>query len=175
MVISGLVLPLRTVSGSMVLLQQESVLKSVDGITTKDHVDLRGLSCPLRPCVCLSSVLSWTNRLSAITRWFWWWCECRTEGLTTFLDAPLRILPLELINSATIQAQIQGFELVHPNTYPICKLLEHTTASRARFYFIIIIFLIFYFLKWGRVEDRYRRTGEWVGLEYMMRNLQRLN
>ena len=29
-----------------------------------------------------------------------------------------------LINSATFQAQIQGFELAHPNIYPIYELLE---------------------------------------------------
>ena len=30
----------------------------------------------------------------------------------------------ELANSATTQAQIQGFELTHPNIYLICELLE---------------------------------------------------
>ena len=30
-----------------------------------------------------------------------------------------------LTNSATIQAQIQGSELAHPNIYPIIELLEH--------------------------------------------------
>ena len=29
-----------------------------------------------------------------------------------------------LTNSATTQGQIQGFELVHPNIYPIYELLE---------------------------------------------------
>ena len=39
-----------------------------------------------------------------------WWCGCRRAG--------------RLTNSATIQAQIQGFELAHPNIYPIYELLE---------------------------------------------------
>ena len=30
-----------------------------------------------------------------------------------------------MTSSATTQAQIQGFELAHPNIYPICELLEH--------------------------------------------------
>jgi hypothetical protein len=30
-----------------------------------------------------------------------------------------------LTNSATIQAQIQGFELAHPNIYSIYELLKH--------------------------------------------------
>ena len=39
-----------------------------------------------------------------------WWCGCRRAG--------------RLTNSATTQAQIQGFELAHPNIYPIYELLE---------------------------------------------------
>lgn len=30
-----------------------------------------------------------------------------------------------MTNSATIQIQIQDFELAHPNIYPIYELLEH--------------------------------------------------
>ena len=40
-----------------------------------------------------------------------WWCGCRRAH--------------ELTNSAATQAQTQGFELVHPNIYPIHELLEH--------------------------------------------------
>lgn len=68
-----------------------------------------------------------------------------------------------------------SFELAHPNTYPIYKLLKHTTAFRGRFYFIFFKFSTFLSGEVTRVEDRYRRTGEWVGLEYMKRNLQRLS
>ena len=40
----------------------------------------------------------------------WWYESRRAGGLTT---------------SAITQAQIQGFELVHPNIYLIYELLEH--------------------------------------------------
>jgi hypothetical protein len=39
-----------------------------------------------------------------------WWYECRRAG--------------KLTNSAPTQAQIRGFELAHPNIYPICELQE---------------------------------------------------
>ena len=39
-----------------------------------------------------------------------WWCGCRRAG--------------RLTNSATTQAQIQGFELAHPNIYPTYELQE---------------------------------------------------
>ena len=34
-----------------------------------------------------------------------------------------------LTNSATTQAHIQDFELVHPNIYPIYELLEHVNPN----------------------------------------------
>jgi hypothetical protein len=37
----------------------------------------------------------------------------------------------ELTNSPTTQGQIQGFELVHPNIYLICELLEYVRTSPA--------------------------------------------
>lgn len=41
------------------------------------------------------------------------WCCCRCR------------IACGLTNSATIQAQIQGFGLTHPNIYHIYDLLEH--------------------------------------------------
>jgi hypothetical protein len=46
---------------------------------------------------------------SVLESWSWWWEFRRAGGLT---------------NSATTQAQIQGFELADPNIYPIYELLE---------------------------------------------------
>ena len=36
---------------------------------------------------------------------------------------------VRLTNSVTTQAQIQDFELAHPNIYPICELLEHVKGQ----------------------------------------------
>lgn len=44
-----------------------------------------------------------------------WWCECRRAG--------------RLTNSASNQAQIQGYDLAHPKIYLIRELLEHMKGS----------------------------------------------
>ena len=46
----------------------------------------------------------------AVLESLFWWCGHGRAG--------------RLTNSATTQAQIQGFELAHPNIYPTYKLLE---------------------------------------------------
>lgn len=46
-----------------------------------------------------------------LAHWLWW-CSYGRAVLMT--------------NSATTQAQIQGFALAHPNIYPICELLKLT-------------------------------------------------
>ena len=44
-----------------------------------------------------------------------WGCRCGRAG--------------GLANSATTQAQIQGFELAHPSIYLICELLDQEGAG----------------------------------------------
>jgi hypothetical protein len=57
----------------------------------------------------------WVSYLGQCWRSLRWWCGCRRAG--------------GLTNSATTQAQIQGFELVYPNICPIYELLEHVTDT----------------------------------------------
>lgn len=45
----------------MVLLQLGSVLMFMSQVTIKGHLDVCGLSCHLKPCGCLSTVLSWPH------------------------------------------------------------------------------------------------------------------
>lgn len=44
-----------------------------------------------------------------------WWCRHRRAFVMN--------------NLANIQAQIQGFELSHPNIYPVYELLEYTKGQ----------------------------------------------
>jgi hypothetical protein len=56
LVMSGTWLPPRSMSGSVVLLQLESVSIPVAQVTTKGHLDVDGPGCHLRPCGCLRAV-----------------------------------------------------------------------------------------------------------------------
>ena len=46
------ILPLRVLSGSIDMQQQQSVLMSITHITTKDHTDVPALACCLRTYMC---------------------------------------------------------------------------------------------------------------------------
>ena len=54
---------------------------------------------------------------AALESWPWWW-GCRSAG--------------RLTNSATTQAQIQDFELAHPNIYPMYDLPECMKGQSCR-------------------------------------------
>ena len=62
---------LRTVSGSVALHKQGSVLMSMVHVTTKGHVEVPGLGCCLRPCRCLRAEQSYLplNAFSTPERW----------------------------------------------------------------------------------------------------------
>ena len=73
------------------------------------HVDVCSL-CRACPIPCLDNVRKLSLVVWGLESWPWW-CECGRAG--------------RLTNSATTQAQIQGFELAQPSTDPICELLKH--------------------------------------------------
>jgi len=90
-------------SGSVTLLQQESVSLSTGHVITIGHKD-----------VCI-----WTATLMSKG----WAPLSGTDG--ELVSVAWRQKAGRLTNSATIQDQIQDHELAHPNIYPICELLEH--------------------------------------------------
>lgn len=56
---------LRATSGSVVLMRTRAVLISKALVTTKIHVDARGLGCHLKPCYCPCVQESWPRALLA--------------------------------------------------------------------------------------------------------------
>lgn len=66
MVQSQPMLPPRAMSGSVILKQQGSVLMSIAHFTIRDHADVSGLSCYLKPCYCLRPEQRWPLAMATV-------------------------------------------------------------------------------------------------------------
>lgn len=120
MVMSGPMLPLKAMSGSMDLLQQGSGCVSMARVAFKDHVDLFHLGWRLRQCVWESWPDGWCGRetvvptLASHSTWERWshpssgWCGGSGPGGMGGGGLEGRA------TQDTTQAQSQGFELAHP-------------------------------------------------------------
>lgn len=84
------VLPLRAMSGSVVLLQPESVLMTMAHATTKGHVGVRGLLCSLWPCWCSRALLQSEAMLMRVA------CAA-TWGHVDIRGLPLRASPASIV------------------------------------------------------------------------------
>lgn len=115
-VISRPVLLPMAMSGSTVLPH----LGSVAHATTKVHVDTYGLVCCPRAMLSRPHLLAGPS-LYAWESWPWWPGHWRTGSAPHWppQEHPKGLGLPRLTNSATTQAHIQGFELVHTSIYLI--------------------------------------------------------
>ena len=73
MMTSGPMLPLRAMSGYVILMQKETVLMSEARVTTKGNSNVPGLRCCLRSCCGLSTIeLDLTSLVTTLRSWPWW-------------------------------------------------------------------------------------------------------
>lgn len=100
MVIYRPVLSLRAKSGIVALKLQGSLSMSIDHVTSKGQADFSGLGCCLGPGRCQRAVQSWLHPSAPMALW-----SCQADQLSYN------------------PGQIQCFELVYLNIYPIDELL----------------------------------------------------
>lgn len=115
-----------------------SVSMSMTLINSKGHADFSGLGCFLGQCWCPIAIQSWsTSSLSSLAELamrtggiqpspaaaMWGRGPCALHGCHS-RAGPGGVSTGELNNSDATQAQEWGFELSHPNNYPMDELPE---------------------------------------------------
>ena len=116
MVMSHSMLLLRTMSRSMMLLQQRCVLMSMAYVTTEGHVDVCGLLASLKPCWCMIA-----------GDWNW----CCSWGLSWFEWPVLPPEVMSVVVQATSKGLVWGCDPTAPrgHAHGLCCLPETPTEA----------------------------------------------